>query len=298
MPRPAQPDDLARFRIPTDPRLSPDGRSVVFTLQTVAPRQDGYRHALWLVPTDGSAPARQLTIGAKHDRQGRFSPDGRTLAFLSDRRLLVEEATGGGTGGQAGGGGGSADEAKERGDATQVYLLPLDGGEARRLTDLPRGVEAFEWSPDGRFLVVVSVSRGATREEEARLRGRRDGGTTAEAGAKEPKPRPDFRYIDRLGYQYNGVGFIDDRETHLWLVDVETGRARRLTDGPGPESSPAWSPDGRRIAFVANRRPNRDIVWRSDVWVVEVEGGRQVRITGGEGAFEAPTWLPDGETLA
>ncbi len=295
MPRPAHPDDIVRFRIPTDPRLSPDGRWLAFTVQTVAPRQDGYRHAIWLVPSDGSAPARQLTIGARHDRQARFAPDGRTLAFLSDRRLLVEEGSSGGVESGGGAGGAGDGEAKERDDATQVYLLPLDGGEARRLTGLPRGVEAFEWSPDGRSLVVVSVSRGSTEDEEARLRGRRDGRAGAE---KEPKPRPDFRYIDRLGYQYNGVGFIDDRETHLWLVDVESGRARRLTDGPGPESSPVWSPDGRRIAFVANRRPNRDIVWRSDVWVVEVEGGRQVRITGGEGVFEAPTWLPDGETLA
>ncbi len=285
MPRPAQPEDLDRFRIPTEPRLSPDGRSVVFTLQTVAPRRDGYRHALWLVPTDGSTPARQLTLGAKHDRSARFSPDGRTLAFLSDRRTLVEERqdeTG------------STAERKERDDATQVYLLPLDGGEARRLTDLPRGVEALEWAPDGRSLVVVSASLGATRREEARLRRR---GEPPE-GEKGSTPRPDFRYIDRLGYQYNGVGFIDDRETHLWLVDVETGRVRRLTGGPGAESTPAWSPDGRRIAFVTNRRPNRDIVWRSDVWVLEVETGRQVRVTGGEGAFDSPCWLPDGETLA
>jgi len=294
MPRPAEPEDLVRFRIPTDPRTSPDGRWAVFTLQSVAPKRDGYRHAIWLVPTDGSAPARQLTLGANHDRQARFSPDGRTLAFLSDRRLFVEERSTGGRGGGGAEGGAAAEtkdaETKDAEDATQVYLLPLDGGEARRLTDLPRGVEGFEWAPDGRSLVVVSVSRGATREEEARLRGR--GGTTA------PKPRPDFRYIDRLGYQYNGVGFVDDRETHLWLVDVETGRARRLTDGPGPESNPVWSPDGRRIAFVANRRPNRDIVWRRDIWVVEVEGGRQVRVTGGEGAFDTPCWLPDGETLA
>ena len=71
MPRHAEPEDLVRFRIPTDPRTSPDGRWAVFTLQSVAPKRDGYRHAIWLVPTDGSAPARQLTLGANHDRQAR-----------------------------------------------------------------------------------------------------------------------------------------------------------------------------------------------------------------------------------
>ena len=79
MTRSFRPDDLYRFRIATDPRLSPDGALAVFTVQTVAPSKDGYRHALWIVPTDREHEARQLTIGARHDRAGRFSPDGRTL---------------------------------------------------------------------------------------------------------------------------------------------------------------------------------------------------------------------------
>ena len=98
MPRPPRPEDLYRLRIPTEPRLSPDGRWAVVALQTVAPGYDDYRHALWLVPTDGStddgsdAPEpRRLTLGVRHDQHPRFSPDGRTLAFISDRRPLMEE---------------------------------------------------------------------------------------------------------------------------------------------------------------------------------------------------------------
>jgi len=147
--RPVRPDDLARLRIASDPRLSPDGRLVSFTVQVVAPRHDGYRHAIWVVPTDGSEPARQLTIGARHDRHPRFSPDSRTLAFLSDRRLLVEDEPG------------APKSEKDREDGNQVHLLSLDGGEARRLTDLPRGVESLAWSPDGRRMVVLTASAGA-----------------------------------------------------------------------------------------------------------------------------------------
>ena len=91
MPRPPRAEDLSRLRVPTEPRLSPDGSLVALTVQTVAPGQDGYRHAIWLAPTDGSSPARKVTLGSKHDRAPRFSPDGRTLAFLSDRRTAVEE---------------------------------------------------------------------------------------------------------------------------------------------------------------------------------------------------------------
>ena len=284
MPRPPRPDDLYRLRIATEPRLSPDGASAVVTLQTVAPGFDGYRQALWLVPTDGSAPARRLTLGARHDRHPRFSPDGRTLAFLSDRRTLVEEEWN-----QV------ADDARDREDATQVHVLPLDGGEARRLTDLPRGVEGFEWSPDGTRLVVRSASRGATLTVAARLRGR--------APASGPRagtpPDSDYRFVDRLDYMLNGKGFVYDRVTHLWLVDVDTGAASRLTDGLVADLEPAWSPDGTKVAFVSNRRRNADIVERSDIHVVEIDTRRVTAVTRGpRSVFAGPAWLPDGQTLA
>jgi len=281
MPRPPRPDDLARLRIPTEPRLSPDGALVAFTTQFSAPIQDGYRHAIWLVPTDGSRPARQVTLGSKHDTHARFSPDGATLAFLSDRRLAVEEEPA------------APKDPKEREDAVQVHLLPLDGGEARRLTDLPRGVTAFDWSPDGRRMVVATASYGATREEDARRRG------------KLPKPGPgappesDYRYIDRLGYLFNGPGFIYDRLAHLWLVDVTTGEVRRLTDGPTAEDGAVWSPDGTRVAFTANRRRDHDLRFRMDVFVLDVESGRTTAVTGSpDPLFFNPVWLPDGEQLA
>src|SRR5450432_3277218 len=157
MARIPRPDDYYRFRIPTDPQLSPGGDRVAFSVQTVAPGRDGYRHGIWLAPFDGSAPAEPVTIGSRHDTRPRFAPDGRTLAFLSDRRLTVEEEPA---------------AAKDREDGTQVHLLPLDRpGEARRLTNLPRGVEDFAWSPDGLRLAVVSSSHGATVAEDSRRRG-------------------------------------------------------------------------------------------------------------------------------
>ena len=159
MPRAPRPDDLYRLRVATEPRLSPDGRRAAFVVQTVAPGFDGYRHAVWQVDTDGGSPARQVTLGAKHDHHPRYSPDGRTLAFISDRRTRVEEDPVAEHHRRARTGDRGHDQGGE--DANQVYLLPLDGGEARRLTDLPRGVDAFEWSPDGTRLVVVSTSHGA-----------------------------------------------------------------------------------------------------------------------------------------
>jgi dipeptidyl aminopeptidase/acylaminoacyl peptidase len=285
MPHAPRPDDLYRLRIATEPRLSPDGSSAGVTLQTVAPGFDGYRHALWLVPTDGGSPARQLTLGTRHDRHARFSPDGGTLAFISDRRRFVEET------------GRSRRDARDRDDredTDQVHLLSLDGGEARRLTDLPRGVEAFEWSPDGTRLVVVSASRAATRAEDDRRRG-----IDREVAADVPPPS-DFRFIDRLEYMLNGAGFTYDRIGHLWLVDAATGAASRLTDGRVADHEPAWAPDGRRIAFVSNRRRDADLVpGHADIHVVDVESRAVTAVTRGpRSMFFAPTWLPDGDTIA
>ena len=277
------PDDLYRLRVPTDPRLAPDGRSLVCKVKASSPAHDGYRSAIWRVPLDpsgaASGEAERLTIGVRNDGRARFAPDGRTLAFLSDRRKVVEEELGG---------------ARDREDASQIHLLPLDRpGEARRLTNLPRGVDDFAWSPDGTQLAVISSSRGADRATDDRLRRR-----LRDPGPDKP-PTSDYWFFDRLGYQLNGAGVISVRTPHLWVVDVATGDARRLTDLASGVSQPAWSPDGERIAVTAGKTRDHDLSTDTRVVVVDGATGAQTPVAARRNAyFHAPTWLGPGAALA
>lgn len=277
--RAPRPEDLYDLRVPTELTLSPDGRWVVFSVKAVAPGKDGYRTSLWLAPADGAVSARQLTAGAKNDTAPRWSPDGRTLAFLSDRASVL----------QAGGGGakpGKPEAPKEGG--TQIWLLPFaDGGEARQLTDLPKDVEGIAWSPDGGRLAAVST---ADSVEPAKKPERKP----------DDPPAPDTRLIDTLGYQFNGAGFVNERFTRIWLVDVENGAAELLTSGRHHDADPRWSPDGRQIAFVSDRHPNPDLGWRSDIYLVTLSTRRVRQLTPGRGrqAWGAPMWSPDGTWIA
>src|SRR5260370_410482 len=132
----------------------------------------------------------------------------------------------------------------------------MNGGEARRVTNLKNGGSTFRWSPDGSRFVVVS----------------RIGPSDSRTG--DNKDRSDVRHYKNSSYKFNDTGWFDDRRTHLWVVDVKSGSAKQITEGNDwNDSDPQWSPDGTRIAFVSNRtgkeyEENRN----TDVWVISADG--------------------------
>ena len=208
-------EDLLRFQWIADPRISPDGSRIAFTLVSVDAEADEYRTNLWLcdVPAADGAPAppRPLTFGGR-DSQPRWSPDGSTLAFV--RKPNAE-------------------------DLAQVHLLPLAGGEPRPLTSLKGGASSPAWSPDGRRIAFVSGHNPAVDTPER----------------KKPKhdparvvTRPEFRWNDEGFVDW-------DHLEHLWVVAADGGEPRQLTTGSRfKESSPEWSLDGRWILYLTDRR--------------------------------------------
>jgi len=260
--RPVMIDDFARLKSVGDPQLSPDGKWIAYTVGTIDLEKDKRDTDLWMVGWDGGDEIR-LTSSPEGESRPRWSPDNRFLAFLASR--------------------GDEDQKKK---GSQVWLLDRRGGEALRLTDIKGGVSDYAWSPDGKRLVLVVNDPNPDDEPEKK-----------EGWKRKTKPPV---LIDRYHFKEDRQGYLVNRHEHLWVYDLETRKGEAITSGAYDERSPAWSPDGRSIAFVSNRAPDPDRSGDSNVYVIEARPGAEPRpattFPGPDGGRSA--WSPDGQWIA
>ena len=249
MPHPIGPDLLRRLATVSDPTLAPDGRRAAYVLSWIDPATSENRSRIYQVAPnqngagngnrnrngDDENPSepQPFTQGSA-DTHPRYSPDGRTLAFLRPAAPAAPQAN-----------------ASAASPNPQIWLMPAHGGEARPLSTLPNGVREFAWAPDSRRLAAVSD-------------------VCPDAAPVPGDDTPQVRAVNRIRYRHDAMGWRGDCHYHIFIVDAQTGAASPITAGDWDDHAPAWSPDGRRLAFISGRRPDRDAIAAGQAYVLPV----------------------------
>ena len=258
-PRRMQLNDLGRIVRVSDPQIAPDGKSIVIVVARANYDENRYDADLVLVEI-ATSNQRVLTHDRRNVSHPRLSPGGDRLAFLSNVPLAAGQQP-----------------------RPQVFVMPMSGGDARRITSAPKGVQQFAWSPDGRTIAYAA-------EDEA-----------------EKKTGPE-RFND--SFEVGNDDFLIQSQAlpaHAWLAPADGGEPRRLTSGswslpinhpPGPPASPlTWSPDGKSIVLVRLPTPHSGDARDATVQVLDVATGQLRGLTGKDKLEGQPSYSPDGSQI-
>lgn len=258
--RPIKAEDLLRFRLPGDPQLSPCGRKIIYSVTWINQEKNQYESALWMVQ-QSKDPVR--FTGGTNDSRPRFSPDGQTVAFLS-----------------------------RRSGQSQVWVMPVDGGEARQVTKIQGGVGQFQWLPDGTGFVLVAYLAKDGLQPEVKEQEEKD---------LYKKYNKDVKVIDELFYKLDGVGYFLDKRAQLCVQGLQEGAvAKQLTDWPYQVGGIAdISVDCSHILFLSMRGDDYDReAWKHQLYRIPVDGGEVELVAGGERGVGDAVYSPDGQQIA
>jgi dipeptidyl aminopeptidase/acylaminoacyl peptidase len=270
--------DLFDFVWIANPQVSPDGTRVAFTRVNVDDKRTNYETSIWIATTNGKEAPIRMTNG-KHDAQPRWSPDGTHIVFVR---------------------GGDKDETGKP-KPGQLAMLSLAGGEASKITDLPKGASNPVWSPEGkRIAFVSSTTQDDIQKAQHKKNAAKPGDTQAES-----EHESDVHVISRAVYRSNDEGYLNPkRHAHIWLLEVpgapdELTKPQQLTTGNFDEGQLVWSHDGSRIYFLTRRidEPYYELP-STDIYSVPSAGGNPEKLATIPMAIGDLVLSPDGRRLA
>ncbi len=265
-------DDLYGMRWVAEPQVSPDGQRIAFVVKTVERETNEYRTSIWVAPVAGGLNA--ATPFTADGSVPRWSPDGHALAFVSARTGPLPAPDEGED---------AAKRDKRCGKGKpQIWLMPVAGGEAHQLTFAKYGAGGPVWSPDGTRLLFTAST-----------------GDLPDVPEHNGKSEPRSHRITAFMYRFNGRGYINEQRSHLFVVPAAGGAPTQLTDGDWNDASPAWSPDGSRIAFGSDRSEDRWRMPHGAIWLMNADGSDQhVALIDPDMEYGNASWSPDGASLA
>ena len=242
------------------PSISPDGKHILFSRGWVDKMNDRSRSNLWIVDVAGTR-VRELTHGNWSDSSPVWSPDGKKIAFMSDR------------------------------DGTrQIHIMWLDTREVAQLTHLERAPSGLKWSPDGKMLAFTSFVPDTKPILPVKL-------VSRPKGAKWAKPAV---IVDRLSWARDGRGPVPKGYSHIYVIDAELGGTpRQLTSGDYSHSDPQWSADGTKIFFSAIRKPDAEYLrGDSEIYSLDIKTREIKTLTDRKGPDRGARISPDGNWIA
>jgi dipeptidyl aminopeptidase/acylaminoacyl peptidase len=304
-------DELLALRQVTDPQICPDGRWVAYVVSELNSDKTEYQTDIWIAPTSAHAgtpaEARRITTSPQVDESPRWSPDGRTLAFLSERPrpgITAEAAT---------------EEAKR-----QLWMIRPDGGEAWMVSNAKGGVSSFEWSRDGKR--IAYLSREPKTDARRKAEKEKDDAYTPSmmyawnrlwimdvASKKATQLTSGEFHVSAFSIAPDGerivvaaqpTPLIPDRfKSDLYVVPTRGGKPAPLVTWKGADEQPVWSPDGRWIAFMSQAGKTTEWYVNNHVCIVPAAGGTPKNITSGYDQRVSTIglgdllWSPDGASV-
>lgn len=241
---PIHPDDLFKLKYILSAAFSPSGKQIAYVVTHIDAEGEKEFGTIWLMDVE-TGESRQLTSGTSMDAGLKWSPDGKRIAFMSPRN-----------------------------EKPQIFVIPVDGGEAIQVTKLKQGVGGGpSWSPDGKHIAFTAMPKEEMRDFSKPYR------------------------VTRSVYRFNGMEYLDDVVQSIYIVPSAGGDVRRVTNDDYMNTAPQWSPDGKKLMFLASMDPASPRAVHPKIRVVDLIDNQFKDVVSDWGVAYEASWSPDGNSI-